>query len=88
MNKAEQKWLSMEICPKCGKDLRTHRDHAGYIDQAICINDNCNFKYSEATNDSKAIELLRRCRDVLLLDINKNAMTSLKKEIAEYLVDL
>ncbi len=42
----------------------------------------------KATNDSTAIELLRRCQDVLLLDINKNAMTSLKKEIAEYLVDL
>ncbi|MCP4395641.1 MAG: hypothetical protein GY804_15440 [Alphaproteobacteria bacterium] len=45
-------------------------------------------KNHEATNDSTAIELLRRCQDVLLLDINKNAMTSLKKEIAEYLVDL
>ncbi|MCP4392836.1 MAG: hypothetical protein GY804_00980 [Alphaproteobacteria bacterium] len=55
MDKAEQKWLSMEICPKCGKDLRTHRDHAGYIDQAICMHDNCNFKYSEATNDSTAV---------------------------------
>ncbi len=58
MDKAEQKWLSVGICPKCGIDLRTHRDINGDIDQAICINNNCNFKYPEATNDSKPVDKL------------------------------
>ncbi len=75
MDKAEQKWLSVGICPKCGIDLRTHRDINGDIDQAICINNNCNFKYPEATNDNKPDldKLIEKYQDAL------NALSEIKQ---------